>query len=128
MFILERKRSRLEENLSNFLWPWFLVTHRVMYIFLLLTLISITNFPLTLFRMGNFGAAHKWEGGGKKAPLPKICHTYPTWMKLGTVIPYISYKKIQKNIWITWNIAWVLLTWAIFTRNQQILLYQKMQI
>ena len=33
-------------------------------------------------------------GGDKKAPLPKICHTYPTIMKLGTVIPYL--KKIQK--------------------------------
>ena len=30
----------------------------------------------------------------KKAPLPKICHTYPAMMKLGTVIPYL--KKIQK--------------------------------
>ena len=38
---------------------------------------------LTLFRMGIFRAAH-----------PKICHTYPTMMKLGTVIPYP--KKIQK--------------------------------
>ena len=35
-----------------------------------------------------------WGGGGKKAPLPKICHTYPAMMKLGTVIPYP--KKIQK--------------------------------
>ena len=34
-------------------------------------------------------------GGGQKAPpLPKICHTYPTMMKLGAVIPYP--KKIQK--------------------------------
>ena len=33
-------------------------------------------------------------GGGKKAPLPKICHRYPAMMKLGTVIPYL--KKIQK--------------------------------
>ena len=47
--------------------------------------------------MGVFGAAHGWGGGGgKKAPLPKICHTYPTMMKLGTVIPYL--KKI-KNIY-----------------------------
>ena len=30
----------------------------------------------------------------KGPPLPKICHTYPTTMKLGTVIPYP--KKIQK--------------------------------
>ena len=48
--------------------------------------------PLTLFRMGFFGAAHGC--GGKKSPLPKICHTYLTMMKLGTVIPYL--KKIQK--------------------------------
>ena len=47
---------------------------------------------LTLFRMGFFGAAHGW--GGQKGPLPKICYTYPTMMKLGTVIPYP--KKIQK--------------------------------
>ena len=32
--------------------------------------------------------------GGKKAPLPKICHTYPTMRKLGSVTPYL--KKIQK--------------------------------
>ena len=34
-------------------------------------------------------------GGGKNPPLPKICHTYPTIMKLGTVIP--RPKKIQKK-------------------------------
>ena len=28
-----------------------------------------------------------WGGGGGKATLPIICHTYPTMMKLGTVIP-----------------------------------------
>ena len=33
-------------------------------------------------------------GRGKKSPLPKICHTYPTMMKLGALIPYL--KKIQK--------------------------------
>ena len=41
------------------------------------------SFMLTLFRMSVFGAAHGWEGGG----LPKICHTYPTKMKLGTFVP-----------------------------------------
>ena len=44
--------------------------------------------------MGLFGAAHDGRGGGKKAPLSKICHTYPTLMKLDTVIPYL--KKTQK--------------------------------
>ena len=32
---------------------------------------------------------------GKKAPLNKICHTYPAKMKLGTVLPYL---KGPKNI------------------------------
>ena len=44
--------------------------------------------------MGIFGAAHGWGGGQKGSPLPKICHTYPTMMEIGTVIPYP--KKIQK--------------------------------
>ena len=45
--------------------------------------------------MGFFGAAQEWvEGRGGLGLLPKICHTYPTMMKLDTVIPYP--KKIQK--------------------------------
>ena len=71
---------------------------------------------LTLFRMGFFGAAHRWlwvigGGGGKKAPLPKICHTYPTMMKLG------SYALPQEDpiyIWITWHTPWVLLISPFF--------------
>ena len=39
--------------------------------------------------MGFFGAAHGWRGQGAK-----MCHTYPTMMKLGTVIPYL--RKIKK--------------------------------
>ena len=35
--------------------------------------------------MSFFGADQEWVG---------LCHTYPTMMKLGTVIPYL--KKIQK--------------------------------
>ena len=53
----------------------------------------MTCSPLTLFRMGIFGTAHGW-GVVKKVPLPKICHTYPTMMKLSTFVPYL--KKIQK--------------------------------
>ena len=41
---------------------------------------------------GLFGG-YSWMGG-KRSPFPKICHTYPTMLKLGTVIPYL--KKIQK--------------------------------
>ena len=61
-------------------------------------LFKFLNPVLTLFRM-DFGAAHRWDrrgkgGGYQKAPLPKICHTYSTMMKLGTVITYL--KKSQK--------------------------------
>ena len=48
---------------------------------------------LTLFRMGLFGVAQGW--GWQKAPLSKICHTYPATMKLGTLISYL--KKIRKT-------------------------------
>ena len=49
--------------------------------------------------MGFFWAAHGWWWlgaggvGAKKAPLPKICHTFSIMMKRGTVIP--DPKKIQ---------------------------------
>ena len=47
----------------------------------------------TLFRMGLFSVAHGW-GPPKRLPLPKICHTYPAIMKLGTDAPYL--KEIPK--------------------------------
>ena len=50
--------------------------------------------------MGFFEADQGWGRGAKKAPkkdaFPKICHTYPTMIKLGTVIHYI--KKFQTYI------------------------------
>ena len=39
---------------------------------------------------GTAQGGEKWK---KAFPLPKICHTYPTMMKLGTVIPYLKKKK-----------------------------------
>ena len=48
---------------------------------------------MNLFKMGIFGAAHGWVGGAKSPLIPKICDTYPTMMKLGTVIPDLE--KIQ---------------------------------
>ena len=36
---------------------------------------------VTLFSIGLFGAADRW-GGGKKEPIPKICHIFPTMTKL----------------------------------------------
>ena len=43
--------------------------------------------------MDFFGAAHGW-GRQKGSPPPKICHPYPSIMKLGPVLHYP--KKIQK--------------------------------
>ena len=57
-------------------------------------LFSLLRLTLTLFRMDIFGAAHGWGVRAKRLPLLKICHTYPTMMKHGTVIPYL--RKIQK--------------------------------
>ena len=65
------------------------------------------------------------DEGGQKGPLPEICHTYPTMMKLGTVIPHL--KKIQKFInHVTHPLSSADIT--IFTGNQQLLLYQEIQI
>ena len=41
-----------------------------------------------------FGTAQRWGGGSKKVPsLPKIRHIYPTMMRLGAVIPYLTTSK-----------------------------------
>ena len=66
-------------------------------------------------------------GGGQKAPLKsKIRHTYPTMMKLGTDIP--CPKKIQKiyeSRDTPLDFCWLQ---QFFTGNQQIWLYQEIQI
>ena len=49
---------------------------------------------LTVFRMGYFQGCSQIGRRGRETNLTKICYTYPTMMKLGTVKPYI--KKIQK--------------------------------
>ena len=75
---------------------------------------------------GHFrGFSQMGWGGQKGRPLPKIRHTYPTMIKLDTVIPYL--KKIQK-IYESRDTSpefW----WRqhFFTENQQILLYQEIQ-
>ena len=73
---------------------------------------------LTLLTMDIFEAAHRW---GAMPPFPKICHTYPTMMKRGTVIPYL--KKIQRiydSRYTPPDFCWYQ---HFFTGNQQILLY-----
>ena len=37
---------------------------------------------------GLFRSCSRMGEGQKGTPFPKICHTYPTMMKRGTVIPY----------------------------------------
>ena len=66
------------------------------------------------------------DGGGQNAPFPKTCHTYPTKMKLGTIIPYL--KKTQK-IYESRNTPLEFCWYQHFyIKNQQILLYQKIKI
>ena len=75
--------------------------------------------------MGFFGAAHGW-GGGKKAPLSKICHKYPTMIKFGTIIPYLKkFQKIYESRDTTLEVWW---HQEFFTGNQQILLYQEIHV
>ena len=78
----------------------------------------LTNECLTLFRMDIFGAAHG-RGG-------KICHTYPTTMKLGTVISNL--KKIQRKFESRYAPSDFCSYQHLFTGNWQVLLYQEMQI
>ena len=73
--------------------------------------------PLTLFRMGIFGAAHRWKGQKGPPSVPKICDTYPTTMKIGTVISYLRiiqkiYELQDKPLEFCWHPN-------IFTRSQQ---------
>ena len=88
------------------------------------TLNTVLTLTLALFRMGIFRAAHRLgeRGVQKGSFLPKICHTYPAMMKLGTVIPYL--KKIQK-IYQSRD-ASPGLCWHqnFFTGNHQILKYR----
>ena len=43
---------------------------------------------------GLFRGSSRMEGEPKRPPLPKICQTNPTMMRLGRVVPYL--KMIQK--------------------------------
>ena len=73
--------SSFKRFFYNFQSRWSFLLHLLFFLFMFLG-------QLTLFTMDIFGAAQKGP------PLAKICHTYPTMMKLGTIMPYI--KKIQK--------------------------------
>ena len=81
---------------------------------------------LTQFRMGLFRAAHGW--GGQKVPLPKICHTYPTMMKLHKLIAYSFIKKIRKTYKSSDTSLEFCWHQHLFIRKQQLLLYQEIQV
>ena len=57
-------------------------------------MLEILFLGLTLSGWGLFGAAHGWGDLFAPSPLPNIFQTYPTMIKLGTVVPYLN--KIQK--------------------------------
>ena len=59
---------------------------------------KVVNTPLNPIQDGLFLGCSRVAGGGGAfwLLLPKIRHTYPTMMKLGTVIPYL--RKMQKCI------------------------------
>ena len=66
------------------------------------------------------------DRGAFSAPLPKICHTYPTTMKLDTVIPYLrKIQKIYKSRDTSLEFCW---HQHFFKENQRILLHQEIQI
>ena len=84
------------------------------------------SFNNSLYRFFNPVQDGLFGGFSRMGLLPKFCHTCPTMMKLGTVIPYP--KKIQKiyesrdtPLEFSWH-------QYFFTRNQKILLYQEIQI
>ena len=90
-----------------------------------LTNLLIASSLLNPIQDGHFRGC-SWMEGSKKAPLPKICHTYPTMIKLGTVVPYL--KKIQKIYESRDTPADFCWHQHFPTRNQQIVLYQEIQI
>ena len=59
-------------------------------------------------------------------PLPEICQTYPAMIKLATVIPYPrKIQKLYKSPDTPLDFCW---HHHFYTRNQQISLYQKIQM
>ena len=55
---------------------------------------ELDNFSFNPIQDGLFWSCLRIWGRGFLAPVPKICHTYPTMMKFGTVVPYL--RKIQR--------------------------------
>ena len=77
---------------------------------------------LTLFRMGIFGAAYGW---GKKAPSLKSVTHILQWWNLAVITYLKKIQKIHESRDTPPEFCW---HWHFFTGNQQILLYQDIQI
>ena len=86
---------------------------------------DVTLLNLNPIEDGLSGAAHGWRA--KKVPLfSKLCRTYPTMMKLATVIHYLkNIQKIYKSSDTPLDFHWHL---HFFTGNQQLLLCQEKQL
>ena len=58
---------------------------------------TVKNLKLNPFQDGHFRDCSRMSvgGGSKRSPLPKICHTYTTIMKLGAIMCYL--KNIRKT-------------------------------
>ena len=71
-----------------------------MFIFLFNNIhgLDFNQIPDRLFR-----GCSRMGVGAKRLPLPKICHAYPTMMKLCTVMPYL--KKIEKLYHVTHSMS-----------------------
>ena len=77
-------------------WSWLFYLF-IFFILIFKLLYSSFNFNVFFFnpiQNGLLRGRSRIGGGLFCPPLPKICHTYPTMMKLGTVIPY--QRKIKK--------------------------------
>ena len=59
--------------------------------------------------MGLFGATRGWG-----TLLLKICHTYPTMMKIGS---FTLPEEDPKNVTVTWHASWVVHTSTLFHRK-----------
>ena len=79
-----------------------------------------TSRYLTLFRMDIFGAGHGWRLGQKGSPSLKSLTQILQWWNLAQL--YLTWRRSKKYM------TWLLLTSAFFSRNQQILLYQEIQV
>ena len=81
-----------------------------------------------LLKKSYSGWAFSWllTDEGEGVSRKKICYTYPTIMKFGTVIPYL--KKTEKMYQSRDTPLEFCRNQDCFIGNQQILLYQKIQI